>query len=41
MHGKTWSPVSELAVSTDTYIDLSILVFLHSWIGETILKGSM
>lgn len=43
MHGKTWSPVSEWAVSTNSeiYIDLSILVFLRSRIGKIIFKGSI
>lgn len=41
MCGKTWSPVSEWDVSTESYIDLSILVFLHSGIGKIIFKGSI
>lgn len=41
MHGKTLSPVSEWAVSTEIYTDLSILVFLDSGIGKIIFKGSI
>lgn len=41
MCGKTWSPVSEWDVSTESYIDLSILVFLHSGIGKIVFKGSI
>lgn len=38
---KLGSPVSEWDVSTESYIDLSILVFLHSGIGKIVFKGSI